>query len=303
MRRQDWIELVTLSLLWGATFLAIAVAIRDVPTATLVFFRVFLAAVVLLPVVYALGYRLPSTISRWRDFAAMAVLNNVLPFSLFVFAQHHITASLTSVLNATTPLMTLLVARALAGETLQTNKLIGVVLGLAGVAILIGPDLVRFDGATALGMLAALGGTLCYGFSGLWGRRFKEIPPLVSATSQLVMSSLILLPIAAVTDRFWTLPMPPTQGILAILSLAVLSTALAYILFYRIMGRAGSNNVMLVTLLIPVSAIALGILVLGESLTLRQIAGAAVIAASLLIIDGRLFRRGAPSAGPSPGKG
>ena len=145
------------------------------------------------------------------------------------------------------------------------------------------------DKASALGMLLVVAGTLSYGLSGLWGRRFKAVPPMVSAASQLLCSTIMLLPIAGAADQFWRLPMPGLNVIVAVVALGVLSTALAYILFFSIMAEAGSNNVMLVTLLIPISGIALGALRFGEVLTWNQFAGAAVIAASLLVIDGRLF--------------
>jgi drug/metabolite transporter (DMT)-like permease len=157
------------------------------------------------------------------------------------------------------------------------------------VATLVGPSAMSGDRASAFGMLLVLGGTLSYGFSGLWGRRFKDVPPIVSAASQLICSSLMMIPIAGLADQFWRLPMPPFPALVAVIALGVLSTALAYILFFKIMAEAGSNNVMLVTLLIPISGITLGALRFGETLSLNQMIGAAIIAASLLVIDGRLF--------------
>ena len=248
-----------------------------------------IAAAVLIPAVIVLGYPWPRSAAQWRDYTVMSILNNVIPFGLIFFGQTMIPSGLAAVANATTPLMALLVARVMAGERLPTHKIAGILIGVAGVVVLVGPSALAGDKSSALGMLLVVGGTLSYGFSALWGRRFRTTPPIMSSAAQLSCSALLMLPIAAVADHFWTLPMPPGNVIVATLALGVISTALAYILFFRIMAEAGSNNVMLVTLLIPISAIVAGAVHFGERLTLNQFAGAAIIAASLLVIDGRLF--------------
>lgn len=296
MRPIHWVLLVILSILWGATFIFAKEALPYLPPLTLTLARVAIAAVVLVPIVLVFGYRLPRTTAQWRDFAVMAILNNIIPFGLIFWGQTMIGSGLTSVMNATTPLMSLLVARTLAGETLASHKLAGIALGIGGVGVLVGPSAMAGDKAGALGMLLVVAGTLSYGLSGLWGRRFKDVPPIVSAASQLTCSTFMLIPIAGFADQFWTLSLPPTSVIAAVVALGVLSTALAYILFFRIMAEAGSNNVMLVTLLIPISGITLGALRFGEALTLNQIIGAGIIAASLLVIDGRLFGIAAAAA-------
>jgi drug/metabolite transporter (DMT)-like permease len=301
-----WCKLIVLSILWGGTFFAVAIALRAWPPLTLVLARVALAAAILIPIVFALGQRLPHHARVWCDFVVMAILNNMIPFALIFYGQTVVASGIASVINAATPLMTLLVARAIAGEPIAGHKLSGVVIGLAGVANLMAPSVMDLmqtrsgDAALALGMLACLGATLSYGVAGLWGRRFKDVPPIVSATSQLVCSTLLLAPVVFLVDRPWLLPAPATETLVAIVSLAVLSTALAYILFFDIMAKAGADNVMLVTLLIPASAIALGVSVLGERLAAHQIIGALVITASLLVIDGRLFGVKAAANKPSP---
>jgi drug/metabolite transporter (DMT)-like permease len=289
MRPIHWVLLIILSILWGGTFVFAKEALPYLPPLTLTLARVAIAATVLLPIVLVFGYTLPRTVRQWGDFGVMAILNNVIPFGLIFWGQTMIGSGLTSVMNATTPLMSLLVARVFAGESLAPHKLAGIALGIGGVGVLVGPSALAGDKASALGMLLVVAGTLSYGLSGLWGRRFKDVPPIVSATSQLTCSTFMLIPIAGFADRFWTLPLPPTSALAAVVALGVLSTALAYILFFRIMAEAGSNNVMLVTLLIPISGITLGALRFGEALTLNQIIGAGIIAASLLVIDGRLF--------------
>jgi drug/metabolite transporter (DMT)-like permease len=298
MRRLDWIELSILSLLWGATFFAVAVALKEVPPVTLALARCGIAALILIPVIWLMGQSLPKGRDMWIAFIVMAIFNNILPFTLIFYGQQFIPSGLTSVINGMTPLMSLLVARAFVGEQLAWNKFAGVMLGLLGVAILIGPELTGVDSSGAIGMLAVLAATFCYGLSGLWGRRFKSVPPIASAATQVTCATFLLLPLAAASDQFWTLPALSPKTWAAILSLAILSTALAYIFFYRIMARAGSNNVMLVTLLIPISAISLGVIFLGETLTVRQIVGTLVIGLSLLVNDGRLIGVAAPAPQP-----
>ncbi len=299
MRTQDWLLLAFLSVLWGATFFFIAIANPEVPPFTLVLARVAIAALVLVPLVFLLGERLPASFAAWQPFIVQAIINNVIPFTLMVYGQQRIASGLAAVLNATTPLFTLIVARLFAGEALTATKVLGVLLGAAGVAVLIGPDALTANASSVIGMMCILGGTLSYAFSALWMRRLRHIPPLVSSSAQLTCSSFLLLPLAAFIDRFWLLPQPSAPAMLAVLCLAVFSTALAYIVFFRISASAGPSNVMLVTLLIPVTATALGVLVLGESLSINQITGALIIASGLVVIDGRLFarfRRGAKPA-------
>ena len=299
MRTQDWLLLVFLSVLWGATFFFIAIANPEVPPFTLVLARVAIAALVLVPLVFLLGYRLPASFAAWQPFIVQAIINNVIPFTLMVYGQQRIASGLAAVLNATTPLFTLIVARLFAGETLTATKVLGVLLGAAGVAVLIGPDALTANASSVIGMMCILGGTLSYAFSALWMRRLRHIPPLVSSAAQLTCSTALLLPIAALLDRFWLLPVPSASAMLAVLGLAVFSTALAYIVFFKISASAGPSNVMLVTLLIPVTATALGVLVLDETLTIHQIVGALIIASGLVVIDGRLLARFRREAKPA----
>ena len=290
MTLRNWLLLILLSVLWGGTFFFVAVALPEIPPLTLVLARCVIATLALVPLLLALGFQFPTGRAAWRDFTVMAVLNNIIPFTLIFYGQKVVPSGLAAVLNATTPLMALLVMRFVAGEGWTSNKIAGVLLGLAGVAILIGPDAISGTSfAMAVGMLAILGGTVSYGFSGLWGRRLRAFPPPVSAASQLLCSSLLLLPMAASIDQFWILARPSQSALLATLALGILSTAIAYILFFEIMRSAGALNVMLVTLLIPFTSIALGALYLGETLSVQQVAGALVIGMSLLVIDGRLF--------------
>lgn len=289
MDRQTWLLLILLSVLWGGSFFFASAALRELPVLTVVLARVAIGAALLLPFLKRLGGTLPTTPSGWTPFFVMGMLNNVIPFTLLVAGQTYITGGLASVLNATTPLFTVLVMASFGDEKLIARRIAGVTIGLIGVIVLRGPGIAQSDNQT-IGMLLCLGGALSYGFSGLWGRRkLNGIPPITSATCQLICSSLVIAIVAAAVDRPWTLPMPSLATWGALIGLAALATSLAYIVFFTILARAGATNVMLVTLLIPVTAIGLGVLVLGEPLTVNEIAGALVIAASLLVIDGRVF--------------
>ena len=286
---RDWLLLVLLSILWGGSYFFAGVVVKELPPLTIVLARVAIAVAILLPVHWLLQGRLPSELNNWTPFIVMAVLNNVIPFSLIVTGQTQIASGLASVLNATTPLFAVVILAAFGDEKLVGRKILGIAIGLAGVIVLRGQGFDAIEGKT-LGIALCLGAAASYGFAGLWGRRrLAGIPPLTSATCQLICSSVIMALLAFAFEQPWRLPMPSLAAWSALLGFAALSTALAYIVFFQILARSGAANVMLVTLLVPVTAILLGYFILGEPLQLREIAGALVIASSLLIIDGRVL--------------
>jgi drug/metabolite transporter (DMT)-like permease len=294
MHRHDWVLLVLLSVLWGGSFFFNGVALRDVPPLTVAFVRVAGGALCLLAVIAALGGTLPKRAADWLPFAVMGLVNNVIPFSLFLIAQTIVSSGLAAVLNATTPLFAVLVMAAAGEERLTGQRIAGVAIGIGGVALLRAPGLSTAD--QILGVTLCLAAALSYGFAGFWGRRaLAGVPPLTSAAGQLICSTPMMAVAAAIAERPWTLPMPGAATWAALAGLATLSTALAYILFFRILNRSGAVNVVLVTLLIPVTTILLGHFVLAETLTARETAGALVIASALIVIDDRalaLLRRG-----------
>ncbi|WP_027530909.1 DMT family transporter [Bradyrhizobium sp. WSM3983] len=284
---RDWSLLAVLSILWGGSFFFNGAALRELPPLTLVFLRVALGAAILLPILRMHGICFPSGVAGWRAFAVIGLLNNVIPFSLIVAGQTFIPSGLASILNATTPLFTVLVMAAAGEEALQARRVAGVALGLAGVIILRGWGIETRTGQ-GLGILLCLGGAFSYGFAALAARRLlKDSPPLGTATFQLMASTVMMAIVAGAVEQPWRLPVPGLATWLAVLGLAALSTALAYIVFFQIIRRSGATNVMLVTLLIPVTAILLGWLVLGEPIAMREIAGAIVIGSALIVIDGR----------------
>ncbi len=286
---RDWSLLAVLSILWGGSFFFNGAALRELSPLTLVFLRVALGAAILLPLLRMQGISFPDSMSDWTPFIVIGLFNNVIPFSLIVAGQTFIPSGLASILNATTPIFTVLVMAAAGEEALQARRVAGAALGLAGVIVLRGWGLETRPGQ-GLGILLCLGGAFSYGFAALAARRMlKDSAPLATATFQLMASTVMMAIVAGVVEQPWHLPMPGLTTWLAVLGLAGLSTALAYIVFFQIIRRSGATNVMLVTLLIPVTAILLGGLVLGEPISMREIAGAIVIGSALLVIDGRIF--------------
>lgn len=296
MNAMTWGLLLLLGLIWGGSFFFARIAVHHVPPFTLVLLRLLLAAVALH--IYLAGrFGLYQVLrSHWWQFLLLGLINNAIPHTLLFFGQTQMGAGLASILNATTPVWTVLIGNQLTtDERLTLAKLIGCLAGLVGTAVLLAPSIT--DTATvpfwalAFPILAAIS----YGFAAIYSKRFKGIAPPVVAAGQLTGSSLIILPFALFVDQPWTLPAPPATAIAAILGLALLSTAFAYILYFRIMALAGATNTSLVTLLVPPSALSLGFIFLGERLGFNEIAGMMLIAMGLLILDGRAYawiRRG-----------
>jgi drug/metabolite transporter (DMT)-like permease len=267
------------------------------PPLTIVLGRVGIAALALNAYLLLRRDPMPLSPRLWLSFAVMGLLNNVIPFTLIAWGEIRISSGLASILNATTPIFTVIAAQFLTSdERLGWGKAAGVLCGFLGVAVLIGPDSLGgigafhgFGGVELPGQLACLLAALVYAFAGIYGRRFKGMAPLKLATGQVTASTLVLLPLSALVDRPWTLAMPSLHAWAALLGAALLSTALAYRLYFRILAVAGATNLLLVTFLLPVSALLLGVFVLGEAVEARSFAGMALIGIGLAAIDGRLW--------------
>ncbi|MGA0616142.1 DMT family transporter [Paracoccus sp. KR1-242] len=289
----DWAFLILLSLLWGGSFFLSKLALAELPPLTVVLVRVSLAALVLFAWLRASGREIPRSWSVWRAFFGMGLINNVIPFSLLFWGQTQIASGLASILNATTPVFAILVTKALAPETEVTaNRLLGILFGIAGVAVLVGLDALSDKGFSVLPMFACLGAALSYGFAGFFGQRFRQmgIAPATGAFGQLTASAAMMIPLAAVIDQPWTLAAPGPSTVAALIGLALFSTALGYAIYFRCLSTIGQLNTSLVTLMIPASAILLGSLVLGERLSPNHYAGLVLIGLGLLAIDGRAWR-------------
>ena len=294
MGAAEWGMLILLSVLWGGSFFFLGVALREVPPFTLVLARLGLSSLLMLGFMAATRRAMPRRAGLWPALFLLALLNTALPFSLFAYAQTQIASGLASILNATTPLWGVIVAHLFTSDEKATPaKLAGVCAGLAGVAVMIGGAALSGIGTNLSAQLACLGATLCYALAGVYGRRFRAwgVGPLDVATGQLIAGTLLILPVALFVDAPWRLALPGTTTLLAIGGLALFSTTVAYFLYFSLIARAGATNTLLVTLLIPVTAILLGTLLLGEVLLPRHWVGMALIAAGLVAIDGRLVDR------------
>ncbi|MXQ07102.1 EamA family transporter [Alphaproteobacteria bacterium GH1-50] len=288
--------MIGLALIWGGSFLAIRIALDEIPVFSSVAHRVLWAALALWLVVLVLRQPVPRDLRIWGAFLVMGCLNNVIPFSLMAWGQLHIETGLTAILNAATAIWGVLVAAAVfADERLTTRRLIGVLTGFLGVSVAIGLDAFASFDLASLAQLAVIGGTVSYALAGSWARaRLKGISPVVSAAGMLTGSSLIMLPLARAMDGPLPLAMAP-DTLAAVAYYALMSTALAYLLYYRILAAAGAGNLLLVTLMIAPVAIVLGAVVRGEALGANAYLGFALLALGLLILNGRLGHVGRKS--------
>ncbi len=287
-----WIELLLLSLLWGGSFLANSLALREVGVFTIVAVRVLGAALVLWAYVLLRGLDIPRGPRVWAAFLAMGLLNNVIPFSLIVWGQQNMPSGLASILNASTAIFGVIVAAAVfADERLTMRKTLGVSLGFAGVATAVGLSALRELDLRSLAQLAVIGAALSYAFAGAFARgALKGLTPQVAAAGMTSCSALFMVPAALLLDGVPNYGLAPATWA-AFAYLAVMATALAYLLYYRVLAMAGSGNLMLVTLLVAPVAIALGTIVLGEDLRPQAYAGFALLTLGLFVLDGRLFAR------------
>src|SRR5271165_2425455 len=293
MTAREWGLLAMLSLLWGGSFFFVGVAVKELPPLTLVALRVGLAAALLWAGAPLIGVAPPRSVKAAAALAVLGFGNNALPFTLIAWGQTHLPSGLASILNAATPLFSVLAAHVLTREEkLSRLKLFGAIAGLIGVAWLVGPDLLTGAGANLWAELAVLGAALLYALSAIFARRMRALglKPIDVAAGQATAATVFLAPLALAIDRPWTLPIPSEAAIAAVLAIAAFSTALAYIVYFRILAGAGATNVLLVTLMVPVSSVILGALFLHERLAGRQFLGFALIALGLAFIDGRLPR-------------
>lgn len=305
MSATEWGLLLALAVVWGGSFFFNGVALRELPVFTVVVARVALAALTLSAILFGRGQRLARRPMVWRSLFIMALLNNALPFSLIVWAQQRLPSGTAAILNAATPLFAVLSAHLLTRDEKANGwKFVGVVTGFIGVAAMLG--LSSSEGATQvhgagvtrvtstlIPALACLAGAASYALAGIFGRRFRALglSPMSTATGQLIAATVLMLPVALLADQPWQLPMPGATTLAALVGLAGLSTALAYVLYFRILASAGATNLLLVTFLIPVTAVLLGTSVLGEHFGPQQLGGMLLIGLGLLAIDGRLAAR------------
>ena len=286
---KEWGLIGFLALIWGASFFFVKIAVATMTPLTVVACRVGLAALLLMAFALSTGRQLPRNIRTWGALFVLGALNNVIPFSLITWGQTHIDSGLAAILNATTPVFSVILAHFLTrDEPLTKNRLAGVLLGWTGVAVLMGIDSLHGIGMKTAGQAAVLGAAFLYSLAAIFGRRFRDIDPVVVATGMLTGSATIMIPLAFIIERPLNLH-PTAVTFAALFSLAAISTSLAYIIYFYVLAKAGATNILLVTFLIPVSAIFLGMAVLDETPGWNAFAGMGLIFAGLICIDGRLL--------------
>lgn len=291
MSTAAWLILLLLAALWGASFIFSKVAVSQVTPLTLVLARVLLAAITLNVICFMTGVRLLTSRKAWFDYFVMGLLNNVIAFSLIFWGQQSIDASLSAILTGATPFFTVLIAGlVLADERFSTAKIIGLIIGFAGVVLVIGPRHMLGLGEHLLAELAIVGAALAYGFSGVWGRRFAGENPLATATGQLTAASIMMIPIAFYFERPLELGPFSTPVIGSVLALAIVSTAFAYLLFFKVLKMAGATNTSLVTMLVPVFTVLIAVPMLGETIDALKLLGLFVIGIGLAVLDGRIVK-------------
>lgn len=291
MARADWIRLFVIALVWGSAFFLIEIALRDTGPLTLVTARLILGATTLLLYCWLAGIRIKLPARRVAAFCFMGLFGNTIPFSLIALGQTQITSSLTAILIATTPLFTVIVGHLWKrAEPATITKFSGVFIGFCGVLVLMGPTAFMNLASNALGQAAILGAAFSYSVSAVFGRRFRDIPAPATAAGMLVTSSVMMLPLAfAFESPLATIPSGATLACIAMLG--ILSTALAYILYFKILTNAGATNAMLVTIIQPPIAIMLGVAFLSETLDQNQLFGLGLILVGLFLVDGRIVQK------------
>lgn len=292
MSVRDWAMLVLLGLLWGGSFFFARVAVLEIDPLVLVLLRVSIAAAALHFYLAVRGPSFAAALPMAGAFFGLAMLNNVIPFSLMFLGQTELGAGLASVLNATTPFWTVILANAFTDdEKLTGRKLAGIGLGIAGTAVMIGPGLFAGLGGPVWAKFALVGTAMSYGCAAIFARRFRALPAPIVATGQLTASTVIMVPVVLMTGGLGMLADASPEAWASVVALALVSTAIAYILYFSLIASAGATNASLVTLIVPVFAILLGALFLAERLALFELAGMALIGSGLVVIDGRLLRR------------
>lgn len=297
MSSADWGVIMLLSLLWGGAFFMIELGLRGFPPNTLVFLRMALAVPPMLLILKIMGHHMPRDRQSWQRLFVLGAINAAFPFILFFWGQTRIESGLASILNATTPLWGVVTAHFLTkDEKAAPARVIGVLLGLAGIIVMVGTEALGGISGSVLAQLACLAATLLYALAAVYARTLSQttMTPLVIATGQVVTAAIIMLPVMLMVDQPWALPSAGWDAWAGALGLAIPSTAIAYFFYFRLIDRAGASNAMLVAFIMPVVAIILGVVALGETVEAKEIAGAVLIALGLIAIDGRLLPRLAP---------
>ncbi|MXQ13248.1 DMT family transporter [Microvirga makkahensis] len=276
--------LALLATLWGASYTFIKIGIETIPPVTLIAARTLIAGGVLLAIVRMRGLTLPRDRATWRDFAVQACLNSVVPFTLIAWAEQSVDAGLAVILNAMTPVFTFLITWLWSRHEATTfRKFAGVMIGLVGTCIIVGTQALTHVGRELAGQLAVVLATICYAGAAIFGRTFKSLDPIMPATGSLISGAVILLPVSVVLDRPWTLA-PSEASVLALIGLAVFSTAIAFLIYFRLIHTLGSLGTTAQGYLRAPIGVAIGAAVLGERLDSSAWIGLLCILAGVLLM-------------------
>lgn len=288
MNWKNFFLLLILAALWGPSFVFIKIAVETIPPLTLVLGRVGLAAIILYVVLRVQNGRLPQSPTIWKHIAIVALIHNTIPFVLFAWGEQYIDSALASILNGTTPLFTIILAHYFTvDDHLTPTKVIGVLLGFFGLILLVIPSFTDGVVATTWGVLAIALAAAMYGVAIVYTRNhLRGLPKLVAPTGQMIMATIMLIPMSLIIDQPWGLSAPSTQSILALLALAIWGTALAFVMYYKLLEVADPSYVSMITYVIPVFGVVLGVLVLDESLTTLMIVGCGFILLGVMVVNG-----------------
>lgn len=297
MKLRNFLWVLLLAAIWGPSFLFIKVAVQDIPPFTLVMGRVGLASLVLYLFLRWQGGDLPPLGRVWGHFAFMGLFANALPFVLFSWGELYVDSALASILNGTTPIFTVVLVHFLvADERMTPLKLVGTLLGFGGLILLVMPSLLAGVQAETLGLLAMALAAVCYAITIIYARqKMRGMPPLVAPTAQLMMAALFMLPLSFLVDKPYTLALPGWQAWGGFLGLSLLGTAVAFVVYYRALEKMSATELSMVTYIIPIFGIALGVIILGETLSWNTYLGFAFILLGVMIVNG-VFRFQGPLA-------
>jgi drug/metabolite transporter (DMT)-like permease len=298
----EWALIFLHSMMWGSAYFFGALALRDLPPLTITAYRLIPACIIVVGVCLLAGYRIPRTLDYWRRMFFLGLVNNMVPMALILWAQHQVSGGIAAVFNATAPLFGVILAHFLtADEKLHAGKIVGILTGVAGVAVLVGVDVATGLGGggttgSVFAKAALLAAAACYAIASVVARTSSHEPPFVIASGQMLSAFVVAMPLALIVDRPWLLPTPSLTAIGGVIGMGVCGSAFAAMLYFTVLRRAGATNTLLVTLLLPLTPILLGAAFLDDTLAPREIAGAAIIGLALLVLDGRLFKRARPGS-------
>jgi drug/metabolite transporter (DMT)-like permease len=289
MTARDWAILVFCALCWGSAYTFNRIMVGEIPTLTISLGRMVTASLFLGTLAMIQGVKLPRDLKSWRPFFLFTLFSNVVPFLFVLRGQRETASGLAAVIGATTPVFVILLAHVFTSdERLSVRKIIGVATGIAGVAVVVGPQALSGWSSGLVAKLSLVFAAFLYAVGAIYARRIVGIPALAMATMQMMCGTLVVLPFVLAIDQPWSQPWPPRHALMAMVASGILASSLSAIAYFHLLKRAGPTYAMLVTLLVPVAPVGLGALLFGERLLGREIWGAAIIALALMIIDGRV---------------